>query len=274
MAVGRLDQIVTLTESAIRDICTEAVFERGENYQEEGRVGNVSRVDDTVAAVVRGTRQYDVTVDVAASGFDPQCSCPYDGPGACKHVVAVSLTLTDGLPADEGERVADVLQDVGVADLREFVREELTRDSELRERFFARFGKSPGKSVDEYREEVDQLFAQHTGEYPVVVEAIDFSRFTELAECHREQENHEQAATIYRALTVGIDENMDLVDAAYDHYARTFQSALDDYVECISQADIDAEKRREHVAFLWERATTGTDYLRDRYRAALQEFEE
>lgn len=264
---------MTLTEAAIRDICTEAVFERGENYREEGRVANVSRVADTVTAVVRGTRQYDVTLDVTASGFDPHCSCPYAGPGSCKHVVAVLLTLIDGLPADEGERVADVLQDVSAADLREFVREELTRDSELRERFFAWFGKSSAKSVDEYQEEVDQLFAQHTDEYPVVVEAIDFSQFTELAERHREQENYQQAAAIYRALAEGIDENMNFVDAAYDHYAQTFQSALDAYVECISQADIGSEKRREHVSFLSERATTGTDYLRDRYSAALEELE-
>ncbi|WP_210424895.1 SWIM zinc finger family protein [Halorussus halobius] len=37
---------------------------------------------------------------MTASAFAPTCSCPYAGPGACKHVVAVLLALTGELPAD------------------------------------------------------------------------------------------------------------------------------------------------------------------------------
>lgn len=71
-----------------------------------------------------------------------------------------------------------------------------------------------------------------------MIEAIDFSRFTDLAERYRERGNYRHAATIYRALAEGIDENMNLVDAAYDHYAQAFRSTLDAYVECVSMADL------------------------------------
>lgn len=264
---------MTIDENTIRDLCTDAVFERGENYREEGRIRRLTRVGDTVTATVHGSRQYELTLDLSADGFDPQCNCPYDGSGECKHVVAVLLDLTDGLPADEGEAVDTTLENVTLDDLRAFVRGELAHNAAMRERFVAKFGDTPVKSADEYREEINRLFEDHTDEYPVVVEAIDFSGFTDLAERYRERDNYRQAAAIYRALAAGIDENIHLVDAAYDHYAQTFMSALDAYVECISMTELDAEERQAHVRFLSERANEeGTDYHREHFRTALEDL--
>ncbi|QSG13467.1 SWIM zinc finger containing protein (plasmid) [Halapricum desulfuricans] len=87
-----------VTEDAVRDVCTDAVFERGERYLTEGRIHEMHRVDTTVTAVVSGSRQYDVRVDLATNGFAPWCDCPYNGPGACKHVVAVLLRCVDDPP--------------------------------------------------------------------------------------------------------------------------------------------------------------------------------
>jgi len=44
-----------VTEDAVRDICTDAVFERGERYLAEGRIHEIHRVDTTVTAVVSGS---------------------------------------------------------------------------------------------------------------------------------------------------------------------------------------------------------------------------
>lgn len=262
-----------INENSIRDLCTDAVFERGENYRDEGRIRRLSRVDDTVTATVQGSRRYELTLDLSADRFTPQCNCPYDGAGECKHVVAVLLDLADGLPADEGERIERTLEDVGFEDLRAFVRDELAHNAAMRERFIAEFGDTPTKSAEEYRKEVDRLFEDHTDEYPVVVDAIDFSRFTDLAERYRERENYRQAAAIYRALAAGIDGNIHLVDAAYDHYAQAFTSALDAYVECVSLADLDADEQRAHVEFLSKRANEeGTDYHREHFRTALTDL--
>jgi len=47
-----------------------------------------------------------VTVELGGRGIDAQCTCPYDGPGDCKHVVAVLLDVAAGPPDDESERIA------------------------------------------------------------------------------------------------------------------------------------------------------------------------
>jgi len=263
----------TVGPDDVHELCPDAVFERGETYYTEGRIREQTRVDDTVTATVEGSQLYDLRLSLAEADYDPSCSCPYDGPGHCKHVVAVLLSLAGDLPPDEGDRIDDAFEDLDDEVLRAFVRDELARDSDLLDRFLARFGTEPGKSHDEYSAEVDQLFENHTERYPVVTEAIDFSQFTELGDRYRERENYRQAAAVYRGLIAGIDDNMTLVDAAYDHYASVFQQALDAYVACVSEAALDPTELESHTAFLAERAETGAPGHRDRFRRALSAVE-
>lgn len=263
---------MTVDEDAVRELCTDAVFDRGRNYREDGRIRRLDRVGDTVTATVRGSRLYDLELDLDANGFDPSCTCPYGGPGECKHVVAVLLALAEELPEDLGDRIDALLDDTPPDELATFVRGALARDPDLRDRFLARFGESNGRPLEEYREDVEDRFEEHTREYPVVVEAIEFSQFTDLAEAHRERGNYAEAATIYRALVVGIEENFDRVDAAYDHYTRRLVAALDGYVECVTVADR-GEQRSRAVDFLSRRATSGVDYLREHYERALDDLD-
>jgi len=265
---------VNITESAIRNLCTDTVFERGENYLAEGRIQQLSRFDETATAVVSGSRDYDLTLDLSAKEFDPQCSCPYDGPGVCKHVVAVLLRLADGLPDDESERIDTVLERADVDELRAFLREELRTDPSLCDRLLARFGESTTRSVDELRAEIDRLFEETNPDYGVVFEPIDLSELFDLAEEYRAQGEFRSATTVYRALVEGLDDNMDLVDGAYDHFAQAFQRALDGYVDCVVNGDFDVEGTTDHVQFLEERAVSGTDYLREQFVRAADELRE
>jgi uncharacterized Zn finger protein len=264
---------VTVDRSAVRDLCPDAVFQRGWTYREEGRIERLSRFDAVVTAQVRGSEPYDVRVRLDQDDFDPSCTCPYDGPGECKHVVAVLLAVADDPPADEADRIDSLLDELSAENLRAFVRSELAERPAVRERFLAQFGETTDADADEYRADVDHLFDSHTSEYPVVTEAIDFSRFTDLAERYRERGEHLQAAAVYRGLSEGIAENMNLVDGAYDHYAGTFQSALDGYVACLAAASLDEESLREHRAYLDRRTEEAVDYLTERYAVALDELE-
>ena len=225
-------------------------------------------------AVVSGSRDYDVTLDLSAEGFDPQCSCPYDGPGICKHAVAVLLRLSDDLSDDKSERIDSVLDQADPDELRAFLREELTIDPALQDRFLARFGEATTRSVDDYRAEVDRLFEETNPDYGVVFESSDFSELFDLAEEHRAQKEFQSAATVYRALVEGIDDNMDLVDGAYDHFAQAFQRALDGCIDCVANAELDAEKNADHVRFLEKRAASGTDYLQEQFVRAADELRE
>ena len=182
---------MNVDEETIRNRSTGAVFERGQTYRDEGRIQQLDRFGDLVTATVSGSQLYDVTVEFGGRSIDTTCTCPYDGRGDCKHVVAVLLDIATGPPQDDSERVEAVLEDVSAADLRAFVSGVLAEHSELREQFLARFG-DDNKSVAEYREEIAHLFEQHAD--PVVFEAIDFSRFFEIAEQYRDRERYLAAA--------------------------------------------------------------------------------
>ncbi len=56
------------TRDEIRSLCTQQSFERGVNYHEQGRVLELDIDGDEIRATVRGSSDYDVSIDVA--GFD------------------------------------------------------------------------------------------------------------------------------------------------------------------------------------------------------------
>jgi len=258
-------------EETIRNRSTDAVFERGETYHEEGRIQQLDRFDDLVTATVSGSRLYDVTVEFGGRSIDTTCTCPYDGSGDCKHVVAVLLDIATGAPQDESERVDTVLEDVSADDLRAFVRGALAEHSEMREQFLARFG-DDHKSVEEYREEIAQLFEQHAD--PVVFEAIDFSRFFEIAEQYRDRDRYLAAATVYRAVFEEVDEKSNWIEGAYDHYAQTMQRALDGYADCVLTTDPTPREFDTYAGVLEARATTEPPINNEQFWRALDDLED
>lgn len=264
---------MNITESTVRTLCTDDVFERGEGYLDDDRINHLSRFDETVTAVVVGTRAYDLEIDCAVSPPTYHCSCPYDGSGACKHVVAVLLRCIETEPPDEGDRIDELLADCSADTLREFLREELMTNPTLRDRFRAHIGDDTEQSANAISDEVDRLFDEHTREYDVVFEPIDFSEFFDLAAKHEANGNHGTAVSIYRGLIEGIDNNIELVDGAYDHFAAAFQDALDGYVDCVVAAELESAAVEEHHQFLEANAVSGTDFHRDRFRAAADELE-
>jgi len=155
-----------VTEDTVRNICTEAVFERGERYRDEGRIREIHRVDTTVTAVVSGSRQYDVRVGLATDGFAPWCDCPYDEPGACKHVVAVLLSVStthrqtkaiDSTPNSTAPTPTNCARSC-VANSRPM------RISAIG--FLACVGEPTRQSVEEFRTSIDRRFEETNPEYP------------------------------------------------------------------------------------------------------------
>jgi uncharacterized Zn finger protein len=255
----------------IRSRSTDAVFERGVNYRDEGRIQQLDRFDDLVTATVSGTKLYEVTIEFGGKSIDTRCTCPYDSGGDCKHVVAVLLDIAANTPQDESERVETVVDDVSVDDLRGFVRDALAEHPGLREQFLARFG-DDHRSVGEYREEIAQLFEQHAD--PVVFEAIDFSRFFDTAEQYRDRDRYLAAASVYRAVFEEVDEKYNWIDGAYDHYARTIQTALDGYADCVLATDPTPEEFDTYAGVLEAQATTEPRINNEQFWRALDDLEE
>ncbi|WP_336338723.1 SWIM zinc finger family protein [Haloarcula brevis] len=263
-----------VTKATVRGVCTDAVFERGERYLADGRIREIHRVDTTVTAVVSGSRQYDVRVDFAADRFAPWCDCPYDGPGTCKHVVAVLLRCVNDPPQDESSQLDAALDGADADELRAFLRDELPSDGDLRDRFLAHVGEPTRRSVDELRTTINRRFEETNPEYHVVFEPIDFTQWFDLANEYREQGRYASAATVYRALVESLDDNMERVDGAYDHFSRAFSRALDGYVDCVAFSGRDADAVTDAVAFLNERSMSGTPFLAEHFEKAVVELQE
>ena len=262
---------MNVDRKTIQNRTSDAVFERGENYRDEGRIQQLDRFDNLVTATVSGSSLYDVTVEFGGQRIDTRCTCPYDGGGDCKHVVAVLLDVAASPPQVESEDVETVLEDVPADDLRGFVRDALAEHPELREQFLAQFGEDH-KLVEEYREEIAKLFEQHTD--PVVYEAIDFSHFFEIAEQYRDRDRYLAAATVYRAVFEEVDEKSNWVNGAYDHYARTMQRAIDGYADCLLATDPTPEQFDTYAGVLEARTMTEPPINNEQFRRALENLEE
>lgn len=262
---------MNVDEKTIRNLSTDAVFERGETYRTEGRIQQLDRFDDLVTATVSGSKLYDVTIEFGGRNLDTNCTCPYSGSGDCKHVVAVLLDIAAGPPEDESEGIGAVLDDVPADDLRGFVRDALAEDAELREQFLAQFG-DEHKPVQEYRKEIAQLFEQHAD--PVVYDAIDFSRFFDIAEQYCDRDRYLAAATVYRAIFEEVDEKSNWIDGAYDHYAKTIQTAIEGYADCILATDPTPEEFDTYAGVLEARASTEPAINSEQFWRELDNLEE
>ena len=82
----------SLTESDITALFITRSWSRARSYFRTGRVRDARRLGTTLLAKVRGSRLYDVEVEVADGRVDGTCSCPYDWGGYCKHIGAVLLS--------------------------------------------------------------------------------------------------------------------------------------------------------------------------------------
>lgn len=115
---------------------------RGEAYLEEGAVRDVTRRGDEVTARVQGTRlePYRVTVHLAASGVaQASCTCPYDGGGWCKHIVATVLALVeDDERVEQRPALRELLASQDREGLVDLIEHAAERDPDLVEMMEAR----------------------------------------------------------------------------------------------------------------------------------------
>ncbi len=83
-----------ISEASIRHQTTAQSFQRGEAYYRDGHVASVTQRGNILQAEVEGSQAlpYRVTLSFDSGGFTAVgCTCPYEGEGWCKHVVAAML---------------------------------------------------------------------------------------------------------------------------------------------------------------------------------------
>jgi uncharacterized Zn finger protein len=84
----------SIGEKDIRALAAPEVFKRGVNYWKNGEVLDLALRGGKLTASVMGSEDEPYAVSIRLSDGDIEtvdCSCPYEGSGACKHIVATLL---------------------------------------------------------------------------------------------------------------------------------------------------------------------------------------
>lgn len=77
----------------LRKLAGDTVYQRGQNYYNEGRVGELTIRGSQITTYVNGAEPYRVTLNHTAKIFDGSCDCPAsDQFDFCKHCVAAGLS--------------------------------------------------------------------------------------------------------------------------------------------------------------------------------------
>lgn len=149
-----------LTIDKIRQLCTEASFNRGKKYLDEGRVNILKASPTGVTAEVQGTEMYNINVDLKKR-ISAECDCPYELEGYCKHIVAVLLSMLENKEEIEAmmaksrqdqESALALLKEADPLELREFLRSEMELLPPLRAHFITQFSQSGNaKSIHNYK---------------------------------------------------------------------------------------------------------------------------
>ena len=85
-------RLKALTVQDIRDLCSERIFERGQEYYATDCVTQPAVSGKPLRAMVTGTEDYITTVAVDEDeDLYCECTCPYDWEAFCKHGVALLL---------------------------------------------------------------------------------------------------------------------------------------------------------------------------------------
>ncbi len=165
MAKDRLPQ---LTESLIRRLASGPSIERGEGYYYDGAILEPVRQGMELRAECQGSQYepYQVSATLTAHGISAtSCSCPYEGVGICKHIVALLLTYIHEPQAFRVIPPLDaLLAQRSKAELIALIGEMLKRDPDLMSVVELSAAAQPGRPPDHqaYRRQIRRALRSDT----------------------------------------------------------------------------------------------------------------
>jgi hypothetical protein len=258
---------MTHTIDRIKDYCTPAVFDRGVDYHEDGRLVRLDRYGATISAAVQGSQPMPYAVEIELTDdLRASCTCPYDGSGSCKHVVATWLAGADDDPEDEQPAVERRLERADPDELREFLRAEFADDVDRRRRFLTTVSdQTDGRTFADYKRELASRYPAEERQPPVSGPPQRFTGFERRAERLQEQGQPVEAGLIYRAMVEVRAEETDLVA---EYHEDAVVEELETFFECLQAADLSHEQKQEHIEYLFEKWRSEdrlSRYFRDTY---------
>jgi uncharacterized Zn finger protein len=204
-------EIPSISQSEVERWVGPASFQKGQAYHRQGMIFKAQVIGQTIQARCHGSQAAAYRVQVTLGPQQIQsadCSCPVGSGGRCKHVAALLLTwLNDPDQFQESEPLEVALEKRSKAELIALIRLMLEREPDLEVLLDLPL---PGPESsrrpldpDVIRNQVDHAFENPHDDwgwadpYDVV---RDLKPLFDLATQNVEQENYENAATIYQTM--------------------------------------------------------------------------
>ncbi|MFZ2455937.1 MAG: SWIM zinc finger family protein [Candidatus Altiarchaeia archaeon] len=151
----------------LEEIFEPEIIRRGVEYYREGRVKYAVKDGDVLNAIVEGSYDYSVKIDLAKR--DADCNCPYDAP--CKHAVAVLTAYENGEYAD-GAKIREALENTDKKELAGMVYRHALKDPSLIKKLTAKKEKKkPGIGSGTYDDFFKRLKKGHVSYEGLISEA-------------------------------------------------------------------------------------------------------
>ena len=171
------------------------ILERGRNYWDDGCVESLYRDGNAVTAVVSGTEDYNVEIEMGRGGKIAymSCTCPYAEDGNnCKHMAAVLFAMEDGKPQSAITRNdesfpklpwQETLNQLSPEEMRQLLSELAQSDRGLQERITTLHGQ-PAPEVLEaaWESQLAEIPAEYTDRHGFIDYDHAYDFFMELDE--------------------------------------------------------------------------------------------
>lgn len=271
-----------LTVQWIREKCTGESFSIGERHYRQGDVLSARIRHGVVTAQVTVSTTYEVRVPLVPTEGEHVCKCHGDGPGLCRHAVAVLLYALSNLESLLGEEKESgrsgtafdaAFDGVPYGRLKEFMVSEMRKDAKMWRRFLTRVGTHV---TGDYRDEMEAVYGEAyvDGVYDEKGREVKvrLGEFFEAAGMREREGNHDEAARIYAAISETVSENAYRQDDSSGIYNDYHDRAVRALAASMTRQP-DGEQRRRNISYLVGRLRRERkDYLdfRNHYRAALR----
>jgi len=267
--------IPKLSETIIKNNSSERSLNRAEDYYLGGNVTNAVLRDNMVQATVYGSQSqaYSVSLPFDRAGLTSGvfCTCPYDGDGWCKHIIAtLFLCLREPERIEHGEKLEDLLSRLNDAQIYELVEHLVNREPSLISAIelyvnsnavsaptnqLTKIHRRSAIDPAPFRRQVRDIFreAENYSEYEYDEEDPITEEILELIQQAQEFSEHgdgKNALVILEAITAGCVEDWDDVEE-YVYDGSRITNALDEaWTEDILTAELTAEEEIDFQVML------------------------
>ncbi|HII29767.1 hypothetical protein COT48_05150 [Candidatus Woesearchaeota archaeon CG08_land_8_20_14_0_20_47_9] len=146
---------------SLKDNFGSEIIERGRKYYQQGRVRSLVVDGDSVAAVVIGSRNYRVRINLKTGNFKCTCPCEFN----CKHVVAVLLALKEKKPSMRKDEIDTILKRKSREELIDILKKMLISEPRLK--------KIINSTVQDINERIENLELSDEEDIDSLVDEID-----------------------------------------------------------------------------------------------------